>query len=264
MNEQTYFAANRDLWNSRVSDHLTSGFYSVGDFRNGKNPLMRVELEQLGDVSGKSLLHLQCHFGMDTLAWARLGATVTGMDISDEAIRAAEKLRDETGLDGEFVCCNLYDLPDHLEGQFDIVFTSYGTIGWLPDLDRWAKVVAHFLKPGGTFFIADFHPVVWMLDEELKNIRYSYFNREVIATEASGSYAAKNGKPAQAEYGWNHSFGEIFSALLNHGLKISHFEEYPFTPYNCFANLEQRSDGMWISKDHGEKLPMMYSLKAVK
>ena len=262
--EQEYFEANRSLWNGRVSDHLQSDFYAVDAFRKGKTSLNRIELEALGDVRGKSLLHLQCHFGMDTLSWERLGATATGADLSDEAIRAAEQLRDELGLAARFVACNVYDLPQQLDGQFDIVFTSYGTIGWLPDLDRWAKVVAHFLKPGGTFFIAEFHPVVWMFDEKMEQVKYHYFNREVIESVVSGSYAARDSQVTRKEYGWNHSFSEVINALLKQGLRITQLDEYPFSPYNCFEGLEQGSDGMWRSKKYGEKFPLMYALKAVK
>lgn len=264
MNNEQFFEANRELWNSRVSKHVSSDFYDVNTFRNGKTSLNPPELALLPGLNGKSLLHLQCHFGMDTLSLARMGAVVTGVDISDEAITAAEKLRDETGLKGRFIACNLYDLPQHLDEQFDFVFTSYGTIGWLPDLDRWAALISRYLKPGGRFIIADFHPVLWMFDEALENVKYHYFNKEVIESEVSGSYAARESAVSQKEYGWNHSFGEIFSALLKNGLTITHFEEYPYSPYNCFQNLVQREDRMWVHKTHGEKLPMMYTLTATR
>ncbi len=262
--EQDYFEANRRLWNGRVGDHFRSDFYAVDKFRAGGNALNKIETGLVGDVAGKSLLHLQCHFGLDTLSWERLGATVTGIDLSDESIKAAEKLRDELGMKAKFVCCNVYDTPQHVPGQFDIVFTSYGTIGWLSDLDRWARVIQEKLKPGGTFLIADFHPVMWMFDEKLEEVKYNYFNREVITSEQAGSYAAPDNKNVKTEYGWNHSFGELIGALLKQGLRITHFEEYPFSPYNCFEGLEQRADGMWQPARHGDKLPMMYTLKAEK
>lgn len=262
--ENTYFETNRKLWNSRVADHLKSDFYGVDNFRKGETSLNKIELEKLGDVKGKSLLHLQCHFGMDTLSWERLGATVTGVDLSDEAVAAAEKLRDEVGLKGKFVCCNVYDIDKYLHQKFDIIFTSYGTIGWLPDLDRWAKLISDFLKPGGTFFIADFHPVIWMFDEKIEQVKYSYFNHEVIATEAAGSYAARHEQPQKTEFGWNHNFAEIFSALMKHGMTITHFEEYPYSPYNCFQGLVQGEDKMWRVEKYEEKFPMVYSLSAKK
>ena len=155
-NYDQYFQANKELWNAKTPIHNKSEFYDVAGFKAGDSTLRSVELEELGDVKGKSLLHLQCHFGMDTMSWAREGAKVTGMDLSDVAIARAKELSAELSIPADFVCCNLYDLPQHLEGSFDLVFTSYGTIGWLPDLDKWASVVKHFLKPGGTFYIVEF------------------------------------------------------------------------------------------------------------
>jgi ubiquinone/menaquinone biosynthesis C-methylase UbiE len=264
---ENYFAANQNLWNERVASHMASDFYRVADFRAGKTSLNAIELNALGDVRGKSLLHLQCHFGLDTLSWAREGATVTGVDFSGEAIKAAEKLRDEMKLNGNFIECNIYDLPEKSGKQFDIVFTSYGTIGWLPDLDKWAKIVSQFLKPGGIFLIVDFHPFLWMFDEQLRELKYSYFNDAVIVSEINGSYAdeaERKEQPKKTEYGWNHNFAEVTGALLKQGLQITAFEEFPYSPYNCFENLIQRQDGMWIHKTHGEKFPMLYSIKAVK
>lgn len=261
---ESYFEANRSLWDSRVNDHLQSDFYQVKSFREGQSSLNKPELDALGDVRGKSILHLQCHFGLDTLSWERLGAEVTGMDFSQEAIHAAEKLAAECGLKGKFVCCSVYDLPENLSGQFDIVFTSYGTIGWLPDLDKWAAVVNHFLKPGGTFYIAEFHPVVWMFDEKLSEVKYNYFNEEVIESEVIGSYASREGKSSRKEYGWNHSFSEILGALLKQNLRITMFNEYNFSPYNCFEGLIQGEDKMWRPEKHEGKFPMMYEIKAVK
>jgi ubiquinone/menaquinone biosynthesis C-methylase UbiE len=113
-------------------------------------------------------LHLQCHFGQDTLSMSRMGAQTTGVDLSDKAIDAARKLNQEINQQATFICCNIYDLPQHLDQQFDIVFTSYGTIGWLPDLNQWAALIARYLKPGGKFVFAEFHPVVWMFDNDLK------------------------------------------------------------------------------------------------
>ena len=169
-NQQHYFDANKDSWNKRTAVHKDSDFYDLASFKKGKSSLNKIELEELGDVSGKSLLHLQCHFGMDTMSWARMGADCVGVDLSDEAINLAKEINAELKLHAEFVCCNVYDLKQHLDKKFDIVFTSYGTIGWLPDLDAWAAIVWHFLKPGGTFYIADFHPTLWMMDENFERL----------------------------------------------------------------------------------------------
>ena len=261
---QSYFEENKLSWNKRTAVHKDSAFYDLASFKKGKSSLSKIELEELGDVKGKTLLHLQCHFGMDTMSWEREGAIVTGVDLSDEAIKLANEIRTELGLDAEFICCNVYDLKDHLDKKFDIVFTSYGTIGWLPDLDRWAEIVSYFLKPGGTFYIADFHPALWMMDDNFEYIKYSYFNTQVITEEISGSYSDRNAPIRSTEHGWNHPFTEIFNSLLKYDLQIIQFNEFPYSTYNCFNNLEQGEDGMWRIKGMNEKLPMMYSIKARK
>ena len=136
----------------------------------------------MGEVRGKSLLHLQCHFGLDTLSWAREGAQVTGMDFSPEGIRIARGLAEELNIPARFICCDLYDLPEHLDETFDRVFTSYGVLCWLPDIPRWAQIVGHFLKPGGVFYIAEFHPFSNVFkndgDETSLELAYPYFNTE--------------------------------------------------------------------------------------
>lgn len=269
---QSYFEENKKSWNKRTAVHKDSAFYDLSSFKNGKSSLNKIELEELGDVSGKSLLHLQCHFGMDTMSWAREGALCTGVDLSDEAIKLAKEINAELKLNAKFICANVYDIADAskvppLEGfreAFDIVFTSYGTIGWLPDLDAWAEIISHFLKPGGVFYIADFHPVLWMMDDNLEKIKYSYFNDEVITEEISGSYSDRNAPIKSIEHGWNHPFSEILTALLKYNLQIVQFNEFSYSPYNCFSNLEQGADGMWRIKGMDEKMPMMYSIKAVK
>ena len=169
---QQFFEANKELWNQRTMVHKDSSFYDVPAFINGKSSLNKIELDDLGDVTGKKILHLQCHFGMDTLSLARMGAKVTGVDLSDTAIAEARKLNEQLGLDVEFICCNVYNLKDHLKEQFDIVFTSYGVIGWLPDLNKWAEIISHYTKPGGFFYMGEFHPVVVMLAEKFGKVKY--------------------------------------------------------------------------------------------
>lgn len=259
-----YFKANKDSWNKRTAVHRDSDFYGLKEFKKGETSLTKIELEELGDVKGKTLLHLQCHFGMDTLSWSRLGAKCVGVDLSDEAIKTAIELNNELGLDAEFVNCNVYDLKKHLDKKFDIVFTSYGTIGWLPNLDKWSAIISNYLKPGGIFYIADFHPSLWMMDDDFTFIKYSYFNKEVIAEETQGTYSDRNAPITTTNYSWNHPFSEIINSLIKHGLTILHLNEFPFSPFNCFNNLEQGEDGMWRIKGIDEKLPMMYSIKARK
>lgn len=189
MINEKYFDANRESWNKRTPIHKASVFYGLDGFKKGATSLNKTELEELGDVKGKKLLHLQCHFGMDTLSWAREGAIVTGVDFSEDAIVSARELAEELHLPATFICSNVYDLLQHQElaGSFDMVFTSYGVIGWLPDLNQWAAVIAFLLKPGGLFYMAEFHPVVWMMDEHFDFIKYYYHNAEIIEEDLTGT-----------------------------------------------------------------------------
>jgi 2-polyprenyl-3-methyl-5-hydroxy-6-metoxy-1,4-benzoquinol methylase len=259
-----YFEANRQGWNLRAEAHKSSAFYNVEGWKKGATSLNEIELREVGDVSGKKLLHLQCHFGQDTLSWARLGARVTGCDLSDNAIDYARQLARESRIKARFIRCNVYDLPQHLNGKFDIVFASYGVVGWLPDLDAWAKVVAHFVKKGGFFYLAEFHPVVWMLDEKMEFIKYAYHNAGVIETEQTGTYADRNAGIEYTEYGWNHSLSEVINCLLRHGLQLEFLNEYPYSPYDCFDKTVRSSDGNYRIQGLEDKIPMVYSLKAIK
>ncbi len=260
----SYFDANRHLWNQRTAVHKDSAFYDLPGFKKGASVLNSIELNELGEVKGKKMLHLQCHFGMDTLDWARRGAEITGMDLADSAINEAKALNQELGLNAKFICCNLYDLPKHLSGKFDIVFTSYGVVGWLPDLQKWAAVIAHFLKPGGTFYMAEFHPVVWMFDEDFAHIKYYYDNRELIVTENEGTYTDRNADIKGKEYSWNHSISEVLNALIGAGLKIELFNEHMYSPYPCFRNVVETEKNKWQVKGMEGKIPMVYSLRCVK
>jgi SAM-dependent methyltransferase len=266
MNEYNkYFSANKELWNQRTKVHKDSSFYDVASFKSGGTVLTPLELNEIGDVTGKKMLHLQCHFGLDSLNWAKLGAMVTGVDLSDEAIKEAKKLNEELGLNVQFICCNVYDLKNHLHNeQFDIVFTSYGVVGWLPDLDEWAQLISGYLKPGGSFYIAEFHPVIWMFDDDFKEIKYSYENSGVIETDAQGTYTDRNADIKGKEYGWNHSLAEVINALVMSGLRIEFLHEFMYSPYPCFNNVVQNPEGNWWIKGLENKIPMVYSIKAIK
>ncbi|WP_435262143.1 class I SAM-dependent methyltransferase [Tenacibaculum sp. nBUS_03] len=259
-----YFKINKETWNKKVAVHAKSEMYDLKAFKAGKNSLMKYELDALGDVSGKSLLHLQCHFGQDTLSWSRMGAKCTGIDISDEGIKLARELNKELMLDSKFVCCNVYDVNKHISEQFDIVYTSYGTIGWLPDLKPWAKIIASRLKPGGSFFMAEFHPIVWMFDYQNtpSELSFAYNQKEVIYEEYSGSYADGNNEIISKEYGWNHGLGEIITALISEGLQIEYLNEYDESPYDVFPNLEKTENGMFKIIDN--LYPLIFTLKAIK
>jgi len=259
-----FAAINRKLWNDKTDFHLDSPLYDMPGFLSGNSSLTEIETAQLGDVSGTRILHLQCHFGQDSLSLARLGARVTGVDLSDRAIAKARELNDQLGLDARFICCNLYDLGQHLDESFDIVFASFGTIGWLPDLDRWAAIIRQFLRPGGTFHFAEFHPVVWMFDDRFQEVAYSYFNREPIIEETEGTYADRQAPIKNLSVSWNHPFGDVLGALLRQGLRIDHFQEYDFSPFDCFLNTVEIGPRRYQIKGMEGKLPMVYSLVASK
>ena len=150
-NIDKYFEVNKSTWNEKVKVHTKSELYDLDAFKKGKSSLMPYELKALDEIKNKSLLHLQCHFGQDTLSWARLGAKCVGVDLSDEAIKVARNLNDELHLDSRFVCCNVLDTSNYISETFDIVFTSYGVIGWLPHLKPWGQMSAERLKKGGDF-----------------------------------------------------------------------------------------------------------------
>ncbi len=260
----TYFQSNAGIWNQRVTFHKQSAFYDLENFKKGKKVLTDIELTELGPVSGKSLLHLQCHFGMDSMDWARQGAKVTGIDFSNEAIQLANELNRDLGLGVTFICCNVLDTSAHVTEQFDIVFTSYGVIGWLPVLDAWAAMIAERLRPGGIFYIAEFHPVVWMFDDAFTHIAYSYENREVIVTENKGTYTDRTADIRGKEYSWNHSLGEVINALTKAGLIIQFLNEYMYSPYPCFHSMTEYEPGKWHIRGLEGKIPMVYTIKALK
>ncbi len=253
---------NRQTWDIKTPVHVQSGFYNNESFISGLNSLNKTELEEIGDVSNKTLLHLQCHFGQDTLSWERLGAVCTGIDFSPVAISEAEKLRDLCGLKSRFICTNVYDVPKNVEGKFDIVFTSYGTIGWLPDLEAWAKVISEMLFPGGRFYIADFHPVSWMFDSNFSFVEYSYSSADPIIEKETGTYADKTSDIHTVTHTWNHGFSKIITALCKAGLKIEFLHEFPSSPYNIWQGMSKDADGMWHLDGKDDKIPLVFSLCA--
>lgn len=263
-------AVNRAMWNERAGINYRSAFYDVEGFRAGAVRLPAYEIEEVGDVAGKDLLHLQCHFGIDTLSWRRLGARVTGVDFSERAIAYARELSSELGEPATFVCCDVLDLPAHLEGEFDVVYTSHGVLGWLPDLDRWARVIAHFLRPGGIFYITELHPFVWPFDDsgdvtDLR-VRFPYFARETpLPFPVQGSYADPEAQVEQTvEYCWPHGIGEIVTALASAGLRIDFLHEWPFLFWSM-PFLVEHPDRTWrLPAEMSGEIPLLFSLKATK
>jgi 2-polyprenyl-3-methyl-5-hydroxy-6-metoxy-1,4-benzoquinol methylase len=259
-----YIAVNKQTWNQKTAVHLKADFYDVPGFLAGKSSLHSIELDLLGDLNHKKVLHLQCHFGQDSLSLARLGAEVTGVDFSDKAIEQAQSFAQKLQLDATFVCCDLYDAPHHINEKFDVVFTSYGTIGWLPDLDQWAEVVAHFLKPNGLFVMADFHPVVWMYDNDFKEVFYSYFNVEPIFETETGTYAEREATIETQTISWNHPISELLNALIKKGIEIKTFNEYDYSPFPCFNETEEFEKGKFRIKTFENKIPIVYAIAGNK
>jgi SAM-dependent methyltransferase len=264
--------ANQQLWDEWTRIHEASEFYDLEGFKRGGIRLSDYELEEIGDVRGLELLHLQCHFGIDTLSWARLGARVTGADISQVAVDLATRVAAEIGIpDARFVRSELYELPNALEGDFDLVYTSRGVLGWLPDIRRWAQVVAHFVRPGGRFYITEVHPVAQAFENEgVKpgelQLVYPYWEHPgALAFDNLGSYADPEAPVTVAmEYGWDHGLGEIVTALIDAGLRIESLREYPFIAWKVDF-LEQGQDGRWrLPESVKGELPLFFSILATK
>ena len=259
-----YFKFNKETWNRKVAVHAQSEMYNMKAFKAGQTSLMPYELNALGDVSGKSLLHLQCHFGQDTLSWSRIGAQCVGVDLSDEGTKLAKQLNNDLKLDATFVCCNVLDTSKHVSKTFDIVFTSYGVIGWLPDLKPWAKMIAERLKVGGVFYMVEFHPILWMFDyvDGEPKMKYHYSQDDVIYEEYAGTYADNSSKMVSREYGWNHGLSEVINALIEVGLRIDYLNEYDESPYDVFPDLVKQDNGMYKMKH--QLFPILFEIKATK
>ena len=262
--ELNYLEINRNAWNNKIEAHLKSEFYDLDGFLKGKSSLNEFELALLGDIRGKTILHLQCHFGQDSISLSRLGAIVTGVDLSDRAIESAREIAKDTQSNTTFICCNIYELPKHLNETFDIIFTSYGTIGWLPDLNKWAEIVSQFLKPNGQFVFVEFHPVVWMFDDNFEKIDYKYFNSGAILETESGTYADKNAEITQSYVMWNHGISEVLNNLIKHGLEIKSLDEYDYSPYNCFNKTIEFEPKKYRIGHLDDKIPMVYSIHAFR
>ena len=265
--------SNRELWDAWTKIHVGSAFYDVASFRSGSRPirLADYEIEEVGSVEGRTLLHLQCHFGLDTLSWARLGATVTGVDFSGEAIGAARTLAAGIGLPATFIESNVYDLPEVLDEQYDIVYTSGGVLGWLPDIVAWGRVAARFVRPGGFLYLTEIHPVAQVFQEEgvepgELRLAYPYWShREPLRFEVQGSYADREA-PTEGlvEHGWDHSLGEVVTSLADAGLRLEFLHEFDFVRWPV-GYLVQGERG-WSRLPDGSKgqLPLFFSLKATK
>ena len=256
-------AANRALWDAWTRVHRDSSFYDLAGFLAGRDPLNRIETEELGDVAGRRLLHLQCHFGIDTLGWARRGARVTGVDFSPVAIATARRVAEQAGLEATFIESDIYALDHHDIGTFDIVHSSYGVISWLPDLNRWAEIVARHLRPGGLFHLVENHPFTMMLDDDGVSIRWPYLSTgEPIRLVSDASYVAPMPDGPLPEYNWSHGIGDIVTALIGAGLRIAWLREVPRTPYPFPGYLEKRPEGDYGWPGGRDDIPLTFTIGA--
>ncbi len=235
-----YSAVNKKWWNTAAPIHASSKLYDLTSFKKGKSSLQSIETKEIGNVKGKTLLHLLCHFGMDTLSLARKGAIVTGVDLSNNSIRLAKKLSKEVNIPAKFICSDVYDLPDILNQKYDIVFTSYGVLCWLSNVNKWAKIIHHFLKEGGMFYIVELHPFTNILSSDFK-IFYKYFSKNPSIDDSPGTYADWNADIKGSTYIWDHTISDVINALIQQGLKIEFVHEFPFTIYDQFPGFMEKN-----------------------
>ncbi len=264
-----YHQANKQLWNHWTDLHYTSEFYDVAGLRNGRCSLCEIEIDEVGDVRDKTLLHLQCHFGMDTLSWARRGANVVGVDYSKVAIDRARDLAKDIGVPAEFICSAIETLPGALDRTFDIVFTSAGVLPWLESLERWGEVIATFLKPGGFFFLREFHPFVDIFDRttggDCFEIKHPYFKPEHPTHFVDQvSYAVTQPSMPLDKYEWPHTISDVLNALITAGLSIEYMHEFNYVGYQRRPFLSRDKSGRWVFAPLPGALPLQFSIKAVR
>jgi len=267
LGDERFTEANRATWNLWVTRDTGSDHYKdVARYRATGSSLRPIELDELREqVAGRSLLHLQCNLGSETLSWARLGARVTGIDISDDAITFARALAEESGLSEQarFIRSDLYKLPAALDETFDLVFASYGALCWAPDLAGWARIAARYVAPGGALLVIDLHPVGMALDTVRndasgRSLRLDrpYFHSREPQTEQ------KEGEPDV--YAWSYGLGEVVTAVAATGLRIESLREYPRAHWRQFPQLVESGDGYWRWPDPANQLPLLFSLRAAR
>jgi len=259
---------SRELWDGRVPVHLGSQFYDVPGFLAGDEVLRPFELAEVGEVGGRTLLHLQCHVGQDTLGWARHGAAVTGLDFSVPAVRAAGELAHRAGIPGaRCVAADVYRAAEVLAGEtFDIVCTGLGALCWLPDVERWARTAAALVAPGGFLYLAEFHPVADILGDDARTIEYDYFHRDGTVGDEPGTYTDDQVPPeATVPVEWRHGLGDVLSAIAAVGLRIEFVHEHDVTLFPRFEALESSTEGVtrvYRLPTGRPRVPMIYSVRA--
>lgn len=262
------FEINKAHWNEAVEVHVRSSFYGVAAFLAGEDALSPIESEEIGPLAGRRLLHLQCHFGLDTLCLARRGAVATGLDFAAQAVERARRLSREAKLEARFVEGNVYDAPDLIEERFEIVYVTWGALCWLPDMARWGRVVARMLEPGGFLYLLDDHPFASCLEQDDPDgpiaPAYDYFQgAEPMVFHNQGTYADREARLANtASHEWNHGLGTILTALTGAGLAIEWLHEHDRLAWRRFPCLEEGPDRMYRLPAGRPRLPLAFSLKA--
>lgn len=263
--DNEFMNVNKEMWNRKTPIHVKSKFYNNELFLSGKNSLTDIDLQYLPDVKNKRLIHLQCHFGQDTLSLERMGASCVGIDFSEIAIEQAKEMTNALNLKSNFYVSNVYDTLELNLGKFDIVFTSYGVLAWLPDLDRWAKIVSGLLQTGGIFYIAEFHPVLYMFDFDKQVLQFPYFNTGLaFKDEEQSTYTDHNQVFETVSYFWQHSLDETLTALMDNGMEILRFKEFDYSPYNCFPHMKEIGQSSYQYGKPELKLPHVFHILAKK
>lgn len=258
---------NRASWDERVGIHLNGSFYDVEGFRERRDSLKDFEKAEVGDVTGRRLVHLQCHFGLDTLSWAARGAQVTGLDFSAPGIEAASDLAAALGIDARFVASDVYDAVSALGGQtFDIVYTGFGALNWLPDLTRWAAVVTELLAPGGFLYLAEFHPFSFVLDDETgRTVTHDYFDEGPHISGGPGTYADETAVTENdMTIEWDHMLSSVVSAIAGAGLRIEFLHEHDHTFYLQRRSLVRHPREIYRHPAGASRYPLTYSIRAGK
>ncbi len=266
-----YRQANLDNWNERTGIHAASRLYNLEKYVSDPDRISDVvqfDVPDLGDLTGKTLLHLQCHIGTDTISLARLGATVTGVDFSPEAIMTARKLSVDSGTSARFEVAELCDTPQVIKETFDVVYTGVGALTWLPHIAAWGRVVSSMLKPGGTLFIREFHPMLWTIDDEREDgeliVKYPYFETPALKFENEYSYSDGDKLTNSVNYEWNHGLGEIVMALLDNGLQLQLLREHKFAESQNLPSMVRDEGDRWKLPRGEDRVPLMYTIRAVK
>jgi len=260
--------ANKIRWNMKIDEHIRF-YYKLNKLKKGKSGLDKIQLKEIGELKEKSLLHLQCNCGIDTLSLERKGAIVTGVDFSDKAIKYAQNLANDLNIKARFICCNIYDLRKYLDEKFDVVYTSEGVLCWLKDISKWAKLISYYLKSGGMFYILEEHPIIRTFDDtsvDRIEIAYRYFHKKEPTNWAdlTPDSTEKTQIDSTPSYEWQWSMSDIINSLIEANLRIKFIHEFDKMFYKALPEMKQDKEGWWYIPGYRKKIPLMFSLEAVR